>query len=192
MSDEQRGKRLKEERERLGISQADFANACGVGRTAQFNYEIGKRNPSGKYLHAAGELGVDTGYVLFGERSTPNSLYSLGVASVLPAVIERVGLNYAALDDILRLAAESEANIWGKTSNSPTLKGEDQAALIDALFENGALLADVIYEIAKTLHPDKTLALDKKVKVILMLYRLFKPTGKVDTKIVEETIALVG
>ncbi|MDP2829212.1 MAG: helix-turn-helix domain-containing protein [Sulfuricellaceae bacterium] len=190
--EKEHGKRLKEERERLGMSQADFAKACGVGRTAQFNYESGKRTPDGDYLYEAGELGVDTGYVLFGERSTPNSLYSLGVASVLPSIAERAGINTAALMGILDLAAVSESNTWG-TPTGPTLGGEDQIELENALFEDGELLAEVMDKIAVALHfSNKTIALDKRIRAILMLYRSFKASGKVDQKMVDEAINLAS
>jgi transcriptional regulator with XRE-family HTH domain len=189
----QQGKRLKEERERLGISQADFATACGVGRTAQFNYESGKRSPDGDYLNAAGEFGIDVGYVLFGERSTPNNLYSLGVANILPDIIERAGLNYEALDNILQLAAESEANTWGKPSDTPFLTADNKTELVNALFENGALLARVMCKITKVLHlNNKTIPLDKKISAILMLYRLSRNSGKVNQKMVEETVNLAS
>lgn len=190
--EKEHGKRLKEERERLGISQADFAKACGVGRTAQFNYESGKRSPDGDYLYAAGELGVDTGYLLFGVRSTPLNLYSLGVASVLPDIAERAGLNYDALDGILSLSAESETNIWG-ASTGPILTKENKTELVNALFEDGALLAEVMCKIAEALHlNNKTVALDKKIRVILMLYRSFKASGKVDPKMVGEAVNLAS
>lgn len=190
--EKEKGKRLKEERERLGISQADFAKACGVGRTAQFNYESGKRSPDGNYLHAAGELGVDTGYLLFGDRSTPFNLYSLGVASILPDIAERAGLNTDAILHILDLAAESEANIWGAPTG-PIFTNENKTELVNALFEDGALLSRVMYEIHEALHRNgKTLALDKEIRVILMLYRSFKASGKVDQKMVEEAINLTS
>lgn len=60
------GKRLKEERERIGLSQAKFAEACGVGKTAQYTYERGDREPSCSYMTAAGRLGVDVLYLLTG------------------------------------------------------------------------------------------------------------------------------
>jgi len=190
--EKEKGKRLKGERERLGISQADFAKACGVGRTAQFNYESGKRSPDGDYLYAAGELGADTGYLLFGVRSTPLNLYSMGVASILRDIAERAGLNSDALHDILDLAAESEANSWGAPAG-PILTNENKTELVNALFENGALLAEVMYKIAEVLHlNNKPVSLDKKIRAILMLYRSFKASGKVDQKMVEEAVNLAS
>ncbi|EDJ8984714.1 transcriptional regulator [Salmonella enterica subsp. diarizonae] len=64
------GFKLKEERERLGLSQTEFAEACGVKRVAQGNYENDKRNPDAAYLMAAAKLGVDVNYLITGVRMT--------------------------------------------------------------------------------------------------------------------------
>lgn len=63
------GERLREERARLGYSQAAFSEAVGVSKTTQFNYESGGRSPDALYLHAAKRLGVDIDYVISGQRS---------------------------------------------------------------------------------------------------------------------------
>lgn len=63
------GKRLKEERERLGMTQAGFAAACGVKKTAQFTYESGARSPDARYLVEAGKINVDVRYVLTGVKA---------------------------------------------------------------------------------------------------------------------------
>ena len=63
------GKRLREERERLGYSQTDFAAIGGVGRKSQFNYEEGERQPDSLYLVAIHQAGADVQYILTGTRS---------------------------------------------------------------------------------------------------------------------------
>lgn len=63
------GRRLLEERERLGLSQAAFFTACGVSKKAQFNFENDHNMPGGAYLIAAAALGVDVSYVLTGQRA---------------------------------------------------------------------------------------------------------------------------
>lgn len=61
------GDRLREQRQRLGLSQLDFAEAVGVSKTTQFNYETGARSPDAEYLLNAGEQGVDITFVLLGQ-----------------------------------------------------------------------------------------------------------------------------
>jgi len=65
------GERLKEERERLGLTQTEFAALGGAGRKTQFNYESGERTPDAAYLAAIAEAGADVLYILTGQRN-PN------------------------------------------------------------------------------------------------------------------------
>lgn len=62
------GDRLREERERLGLNQAEFAASAGYARKSQFNYETGKSPPDATYLVAIEAIGVDVVFVLFGRR----------------------------------------------------------------------------------------------------------------------------
>ena len=48
------GERLKEERERIGLSQTEFAAKAGASKNSQYNYEKGERSPDAAYLAAAG------------------------------------------------------------------------------------------------------------------------------------------
>lgn len=65
------GKRLKEERERLGFNQADFAAIGGVGRKSQFNYEDDERKADTSYLLGIAEAGADVRYIITGQREGP-------------------------------------------------------------------------------------------------------------------------
>lgn len=67
------GERLRAERHRLGLAQADFGAKCGVSKTSQFNYESGERSPDGEYFYKASELGVDTHYVITGKGAKATS-----------------------------------------------------------------------------------------------------------------------
>lgn len=61
-------RRLKEERERLGLTQAEFAELGGVKRVSQHLYEQGDRHPDVEYLEALIKNQVDVEYLLFGQR----------------------------------------------------------------------------------------------------------------------------
>lgn len=62
------GEILKEERQRLGMSQADFAAVAGLTGRAQIRYEQ-TEPPGGNYFRALSEIGVDIQYVLTGLRT---------------------------------------------------------------------------------------------------------------------------
>ncbi|WP_031421355.1 helix-turn-helix domain-containing protein [Xanthomonas euvesicatoria] len=63
------GKRLKEERKRLGLTQEEMAVQLGLTRYAQLNFEKNINLPGGAYLLAALDRGVDVMYVLSGHRA---------------------------------------------------------------------------------------------------------------------------
>lgn len=67
------GKRLREERKRLLLSQQDFGAAGGVAANAQVHYESGERLPKSDYLIAVRKIGTDVLYVLTGEHSPVSS-----------------------------------------------------------------------------------------------------------------------
>ena len=63
------GARLKEERLRLGLKQAEFASRVGRDVPKQSLYENDKRELRAPYLSKIAEEGVDILYVLTGRRS---------------------------------------------------------------------------------------------------------------------------
>jgi len=82
------GERLFEERERLGQSQQQLADACGVTMRSQRNYEKGERQPDASYLAAAATAGVDVLYVLTGQRGGDG----IGESAVHQAVLDAIDL----------------------------------------------------------------------------------------------------
>ncbi|EBU8698762.1 helix-turn-helix domain-containing protein [Salmonella enterica] len=62
------GERLKNERERLGLSQTEICALTGVSRKTQFNYESGERYPDAHYLEILLRAGADVMYILSGDR----------------------------------------------------------------------------------------------------------------------------
>ena len=63
------GKRIKLERERLGLTQTVFGKAGGVKKLSQLGYETNKRPPDANYLVGIAEIGADIQYILFGKRT---------------------------------------------------------------------------------------------------------------------------
>lgn len=68
------GLRLKEERKRLKLSQADLAKVGGVGRIAQHQYESETTAPTTRYLSAISAAGIDLAYLVLGTRSETGGL----------------------------------------------------------------------------------------------------------------------
>lgn len=60
------GLRLKQERRRLGLTQAQFAETCQVRKGTQLNYELDLRAPDSTYLSHAATMGVDISFLITG------------------------------------------------------------------------------------------------------------------------------
>jgi len=73
------GKRLKEERERIGLSQEEFGLKLDTTKRTVVNWEAGNSAPDVFDLIVMGSLSMDTNYIVHGER-TP-----LGVAQLSAA-----------------------------------------------------------------------------------------------------------
>lgn len=84
------GDRLKEERERLGFSQTEFAAVAGASKNSQYNYEKGDRSPDADYLAAIAARGVDILYVVTGERKRQAADSISDDASEFLEVYERI------------------------------------------------------------------------------------------------------
>ncbi|SET61242.1 Transcriptional regulator, contains XRE-family HTH domain [Nitrosospira multiformis] len=80
--------RLREERERLKMTQEAFAAACGVSRIAQVRYETNIRSPDANYLAAAAEIGVDVAYVIRGNETGDGGNAQLRPITTLPLEID--------------------------------------------------------------------------------------------------------
>ncbi|KTC15396.1 DNA-binding protein [Pseudomonas marginalis ICMP 11289] len=65
------GSRLGEERRRRGLTQDQVAEALGVSKRTQANYEAGSSDAPAAYLYRAVEnLGFDVNYIILGARSS--------------------------------------------------------------------------------------------------------------------------
>lgn len=103
------GKRLREERERLGYSQPDFAALGGKTKKTQIEWEADKATPNAAFLAEVERAGVDVLYVLTGRRETPLADgYHQESADGVDAVLERMfqavgkplGFGYAKAFDV--------------------------------------------------------------------------------------------
>lgn len=63
------GDRLKNERERLGLSQTQLGAIGGVQKQSQLKYENGATYPNANYLNEVAKVGIDILYVVLGTRA---------------------------------------------------------------------------------------------------------------------------
>lgn len=93
--------RLKEERNRLGMTQTEFGVAGGVSLGTQSAYESAKTSPDLRYMAAIASVGADVLYVLTGKPSSPLlqgdeaellRRYRLAIPEVRVAVLGALGV----------------------------------------------------------------------------------------------------
>lgn len=78
--------RLKEERKRLGMTQQEIADKVSITRETWSRYESAKIAPGSEVLLKLVSLGVDTNYILTGDRII--SIDSLNRSSVVTTAEE--------------------------------------------------------------------------------------------------------
>jgi len=82
------GVRLRQERNRLKLSQSALGAIGGVETNAQGNYESGARSPKTSYLLRIAEAGVDLNYVLTGVRTDKTNAANEGDGAGLKPVVD--------------------------------------------------------------------------------------------------------
>lgn len=105
--------RLREERERLGLSQEALGAIGGVRKQAQHLYESGARKPDMDYLSAVATAGVDVLYVLTGQRSQPVAPEA-GLSKRAQALLA----NYEGTDEAGRKIIEGTALMAAKSASA--------------------------------------------------------------------------
>lgn len=124
MSDELRtllGERLKTERDRLRLSQSDFAALGGASKRSQIDWEKGSLVPNAEFLARMAQHGVDVLYVLTGEHSKPpESLLTADEADLLDSYRRSSPLRQASLREV-SLACATAPTLPG---GQPLVKAE--------------------------------------------------------------------
>lgn len=205
------GKRLRAERERLGLNQDRFAEVCGVRRRAQSSYENDERHPDAQYLAAAANAGVNVGYLLTARGLTADqrSTWSIEPEDFARAVMEILGITDTAIleaeEELNRRMARYALDILD-AAGTPA---QDSMFAIHALETRNVVktLLDEIITRPNDLDSELLSAIldsidricringyqlgaNKKASVAAVLYRSSAPTGHVDPKLVADTLRL--
>lgn len=125
------GKRLREERERLGYTQPDFSELAGTTKRTQINYEQDERQPNTNYLTAVAQRGADVLYILTGLKAEANKQLA-----TLDHAITIAGQTSESFEDIKSLA--SSINTQMQDAGFVLVPRHDVAASAG----NGAIIHD--------------------------------------------------
>ena len=120
------GERLREERERLGFNQTDFAGLGEASLRSQIEWEKGNAFPNAKVLSAIAAAGADVQYILTGVRAGGAVAQPTPSYTVLSPDEAALVDNYRHIDDrrdkdaLLRMALRSAGG--AETTQSRTKK----------------------------------------------------------------------
>lgn len=201
------GKRLKEERERLGMTQQVFGEACGVGKTTQYMYERGDRHPGSLYLDAAEKLGIDVHYVFTATKSGKDWRYARAYDRMLYTFEMFLGLEEKRLEPLVKELVEinDQANWFNENPGvqPPSidygvwmehfLDWLGTATKIENCIDAGLLaqLDDAVTQTAERV--GVALSSEKRLRAVLMLYRDAKQQrGQIDSRRVEDAVKLAS
>jgi transcriptional regulator with XRE-family HTH domain len=99
------GKRLAEERRRLGLKQAEFAKLVGTDVPKQSLYENDRRELRADYLARLAGAGIDVIYILTGRRGEAGRL-GQGSTDLLSAHVALPADMQRALEELARALRE--------------------------------------------------------------------------------------
>lgn len=141
------GKRLNDERLRLGYNQAEFAERLGVHKNTQRNYESGAREPTREYYQAAAALGVNIPYVIWGDTILDFPSKAGKIASM---VFKRcnTGLNPDAMEALFYILGLSEIQDPEIQEKGENLSSEQIDMLIKMAVERGDEFNEVFSSIS--------------------------------------------
>ncbi|HEY4697101.1 MAG: hypothetical protein A3J49_03275 [Gallionellales bacterium RIFCSPHIGHO2_02_FULL_57_16] len=190
------GSRLREERERIRLSQADFAEKSGVHRNTIARYEADKTQLGASFIDTMRAIGIDVDYVLFG---IPNPDAPVDCPFIQA---QKFDLQYVfTLKNCRDKAADSGAlgspiaHLWRKACKEcPKNPIKHGLPITQTPVDiDGPLLLALLEGVEEALlKSELKITPAKKAQAVVMLYRAFKASGRVDQKMIEEAIALAG
>lgn len=116
--------RLREERERLGLTQEAFGAAGGVLKRAVINYEKGERFPDAAFMAGVASIGADVQYIVTGKRAPADAAsLSYDETELLSLYKKADVLGRDAVQAVAALAARN-AGATGRSSGGINIGGD--------------------------------------------------------------------
>jgi transcriptional regulator with XRE-family HTH domain len=190
------GSRLKVQREKLGLSQAEVAEKAGITARSQRNYETGTRVPDAGYLIAVSRIGIDLVHVLHGGYGDRADHDKNDVAFIM-AIEQAFGISHDDLAEAIDISlVDDNVNAFDPEllMREIRLRSPIVQAIIDR--ESGLdtdLLTGIFVGVdASLLSHGLKIESTRKAQAVAMLYRSFKASGKVDPAMIEEAVKLAA
>lgn len=176
------GARIRQIREKLGKTQAQFAELAEVTARAQRNYESDLRIPNVSYLASLALSDIDVGYILTGFETRH---FDIGEIEAFKWLADSLGLDFMFQIDVNRAITGFRHGVIGESEMNHTLDEALERCRVGVL--DSPLLAGIIESVE---HLAPTLPSLKKAGAIALLYRAFRSSGRVDMKAVKDAVEL--
>lgn len=128
------GRRFRNERERLGLTQADVHRSTGIAKHTIVGYESGTSILFIRHKDALEDLGFDLQYVYFGESLSPRfdlaGLFDITLQIILHMQNQDRGVDRDAAIQILRA-------VYASPDDEQTDQGKVAKALLSILSKAG-------------------------------------------------------
>ena len=135
------GNRIREERNRLGLSQEAMAELAGASKRSQIDWEKGVSTPNAAYLEAVAKAGADVLYIVTGISQRQRQAQVLAAS---PAAAARAALTL--LGD--RMVADQQPPQWPSAVMQPDLAAL-ASALAECRVEDLALLRTLVLRLSR-------------------------------------------
>lgn len=133
-----RNVRVKEERQRLGLTQQAAADKCGVHRVQWGRYERGEQGFDGEVLRNFAKAGADSTYILSGVRSNQDEMDTLRILREGNVVYRVNGVEQdisdlavaVALNETMNRIQDEEAEKYFQPENTQNLRENEILACV--------------------------------------------------------------
>lgn len=113
------GRRLRSERERLGLTQTEFGDLGGSSLPSQMRYEKGARRPDAEYLQRIGAAGADVLYIVTGTHADEVDKYFSEVEARLNQESLPITPQHLDVSPELKTIRQKLETIWREPTSTP-------------------------------------------------------------------------
>lgn len=188
------GDRLRQERKRIGLTQAELSAATGIHARTQANYELnrGKSGPGIGYFEALRKTGIDVTYVTTGVKSLPGDGLKMAAERLLMAFGEILQVPFETVQDAISRAADMPSHEVHRQAQrlfdgSPVLVAKNTILKLDR-----DVLVDIIEGVERALlSAERSATPLRKAHTIARLYEMFSTKGEIDLEILEAAVRVM-
>lgn len=166
----------------MSKTQAEFAELADVTARTQRNYEADLRVPKLSYLSALALADVDVGYILSGFEARH---FEVGEAEAFRWLADSLGLDFMFQVNVTTAITGFRHGHIDEAGKNKALDEALERCRVGVL--DSALLAGIIEAVESI---SEGLPPLKKAGAVALLYRAFRPSGRVDMKAVKDAVAL--